>query len=679
MKKFLLFMGITIVFCLFAGMAFGYEYDFGNGGKFTYTGVSSIDFYEESWLEFDGSGDYVDIPYSQDFNFSQQSFAIEFEYRLKENIAESQNIITHYGGGSVQRSWYILTSGLTMTFNIGHSNLGTNLSAISTTIPLNRWIHVVAGFNRTNQFIFINGSEVAVKSIATSNNTIFDSNLNLHIGKLDAGTAVLNGSVRNVRIYKTNMTIPRATTLYRETEIPQDDRNFRETRIPIANLHTVSDSDAFRNFIDYINQSGFTPITYKNYYDYRFNSNYSLPDKPIILSFDDGLNNTYNYSYPIMQNYSFVGVIAVITKQVGIGNKATWAELLEMKNAGWEITSHSYNHSYFIHLSEADNIFEYNQSWWDIYNNLEGYNATTFIYPYNDQNEGNRTICLNYYVGCTGSVTDSSSPFQYFIYKNTDMSKYGMRRIAISVSDTLSELIDMINPEDGKVLHLNLKENTGTTATDSSGNGNDGTITGATWNSSRYGVNFTVSCAYNSYCNSTSATCSKDISGTKFETIVNETYSLLLCRKQNDDPYPTSMATTITNYDMRYIEGTSLTIDCTGTGTHTITNLNDVGGNSGYYVIYHNNQKIGYSNNINYSLSGCSSWSFQTYSGIPYQGINAFLISNGVLVLLAVLLIVLISKFLTNDMDLSIHSIIMIIVSIIIIVGVIINFIYNLI
>jgi len=59
-----------------------------------------------------------------------------------------------------------------------------------------------------------------------------------------------------------------------------------------------------------------------------------------------------------------------------------------------------------------------------------------------------------------------------------------------------------------------------------------------------------------------------------------------------DDPQLTALATTITDYSISYTEETLLSIDCTGTGTHTVTNLNDIKGTGDAYLVYHNNVQI---------------------------------------------------------------------------------------
>lgn len=78
------------------------------------------------------------------------------------------------------------------------------------------------------------------------------------------------------------------------------------------------------------------------------------------------------------------------------------------------------------------------------------------------------------------------------------------------------------------------------------------------------------------------------------------------------EPHPTSIATTITSYTTTYVEGTSYTVDCTGTGSHAAANLDDIGAT---IDVYHNNKFVEQIQAATYTMSGCSSWSFRKYTG----------------------------------------------------------------
>ena len=80
-------------------------------------------------------------------------------------------------------------------------------------------------------------------------------------------------------------------------------------------------------------------------------------DKNIIIAFDDGRKDVYDNAYKIMKKYSLVGSFYVITGSLddsyipktgfksGKKKFVTLENLLEMKKNGFEISSHSNNHT----------------------------------------------------------------------------------------------------------------------------------------------------------------------------------------------------------------------------------------------------------------------------------------------------------------------------------------------
>ena len=52
-----------------------------------------------------------------------------------------------------------------------------------------------------------------------------------------------------------------------------------------------------------LKKEGFTPISIKQYEDY-INGIGNLPDKPVLLSFDDGRESMYTNIYPLLKKYN---------------------------------------------------------------------------------------------------------------------------------------------------------------------------------------------------------------------------------------------------------------------------------------------------------------------------------------------------------------------------------------
>ena len=69
-----------------------------------------------------------------------------------------------------------------------------------------------------------------------------------------------------------------------------------------------------------------------------------LPQKPILLTFDDGGESTYTTALPIMQRYHFTGVSYIVYYYVGITNYMNADQIRALSAAGWEIGSHSLSH-----------------------------------------------------------------------------------------------------------------------------------------------------------------------------------------------------------------------------------------------------------------------------------------------------------------------------------------------
>jgi peptidoglycan/xylan/chitin deacetylase (PgdA/CDA1 family) len=69
-----------------------------------------------------------------------------------------------------------------------------------------------------------------------------------------------------------------------------------------------------------------------------------LPPRPIVITFDDGQMSVYNYAFPIMQRYGFVGVNYLVANRLEADGFLSLTELDQLYAAGWEVGSHSYTH-----------------------------------------------------------------------------------------------------------------------------------------------------------------------------------------------------------------------------------------------------------------------------------------------------------------------------------------------
>lgn len=138
--------------------------------------------------------------------------------------------------------------------------------------------------------------------------------------------------------------------------------------VPIIMYHAVSSVESmqgdyvispeeFEKDLKYLNEQKYTTVFVSDLTEY-VNVSGTLPEKPIVLSFDDGYYNNYLYAYPLLKKYNCKAVISPIAyyselySQNGEENEqythCTWDQIREMDESGLvEIGNHTYNmHSY---------------------------------------------------------------------------------------------------------------------------------------------------------------------------------------------------------------------------------------------------------------------------------------------------------------------------------------------
>ncbi|MDR1467062.1 MAG: polysaccharide deacetylase family protein [Oscillospiraceae bacterium] len=110
----------------------------------------------------------------------------------------------------------------------------------------------------------------------------------------------------------------------------------------------------FKEDLKYIKDNGYTTIWIQDLIDYVENKK-DLPEKPIILTFDDGFYNNYLYAFPLIREYNCKMVISPIAKEIDrysfdISDShteyayCTWSQLKEMTDSKLvEVQNHSYN------------------------------------------------------------------------------------------------------------------------------------------------------------------------------------------------------------------------------------------------------------------------------------------------------------------------------------------------
>ncbi len=135
--------------------------------------------------------------------------------------------------------------------------------------------------------------------------------------------------------------------------------------VPVLNYHQINDRDhnaltvstsEFAAQMDYLDQAGYHTITPAELAD-ALENGASLPDKPVVITFDDGYLDNYQNAYPILERYHQKATIFLISDYVGTyPNYLTWDQVNEMQESGLiDFESHTLSH---VELTKTESTAE---------------------------------------------------------------------------------------------------------------------------------------------------------------------------------------------------------------------------------------------------------------------------------------------------------------------------------
>lgn len=173
-----------------------------------------------------------------------------------------------------------------------------------------------------------------------------------------------------------------------EPALPLSKTNY--DRVPILMYHVIEDysgvyeqlytsPEFFRSQLVFLKEQGFTTVTVQDTIDHWAGSK-PLPDRPIVLTFDDGYRSIYTQAYPIMKELGIVGTLYLHSNKIDTNGGLTREMITEMHDYGMEIGSHTLSHTDLTKLSKAKMIKEITESK-RILESITGTKVTTFAYP----------------------------------------------------------------------------------------------------------------------------------------------------------------------------------------------------------------------------------------------------------------------------------------------------------
>ncbi len=157
--------------------------------------------------------------------------------------------------------------------------------------------------------------------------------------------------------------------------------------------------DMFSAQMNALKEWGYTSVTVRDLVGV-LRSGGMLPEKTVVISFDDGDLDVYQNAFPVMKKLGLVGTFYIVSNRLKSTDFVTAEQLKEMAAAGWEIGSHSHSH---IDLSKNHGSIETESAHSKaVLEDALGETISTYAYPFGafDATVGNGVASS----GFTGAV-----------------------------------------------------------------------------------------------------------------------------------------------------------------------------------------------------------------------------------------------------------------------------------
>lgn len=141
--------------------------------------------------------------------------------------------------------------------------------------------------------------------------------------------------------------------------------------IPVLNYHQINNVDKnlltvstneFEAQMAWLKENGYQTITASELAD-ALEGRGTLPEQPVLITFDDGYIDNYQCAFPILKKYQMNAIIFLISDYISLyPNYLTWEQLFEMQSAGIEFGSHTLDHTVLTELPSESVERELNES-----------------------------------------------------------------------------------------------------------------------------------------------------------------------------------------------------------------------------------------------------------------------------------------------------------------------------
>lgn len=132
--------------------------------------------------------------------------------------------------------------------------------------------------------------------------------------------------------------------------------------VPVLNYHQVNDEkhsaltlhvDQFREQMENLHNQGYNTITLAQLYDYLENGT-ELPNKPIVITFDDGYVDNYKNVLPILKEYNMKATLFMISDAANTPGFVSTEQMHQMEAGGFDIQGHTNHHKILTKIDPTE-------------------------------------------------------------------------------------------------------------------------------------------------------------------------------------------------------------------------------------------------------------------------------------------------------------------------------------
>lgn len=170
--------------------------------------------------------------------------------------------------------------------------------------------------------------------------------------------------------------------------VPRNNQNIK--RVPVLMYHSIDyekgnelriPKEKFREQMKYLKDNNFNTLSLDEFYSYIISGD-GFPEKPIVITLDDGYRDNYTNAYPVLKEFGQNAVVFMITSTIDTSDSYLSSEQIrDMDSNGINIESHTVNHPMLNQLTYNKQVTELKESK-RVLENLLGRETKYIAFPY---------------------------------------------------------------------------------------------------------------------------------------------------------------------------------------------------------------------------------------------------------------------------------------------------------